>query len=79
MNKYRQAYQTAPFLKAESKYDAQYPVSSFKADLPAIYETPMICRHLRQDVVSNPTCGWWIVDTTLFEYGKGEGCYICPL
>ena len=55
MESKRTALQTAPFLNARSKYDTQHPVSSFKADLPAIYETPMIRRHSRQAIVSNPS------------------------
>ena len=45
---------------------------------PAIYETPMICRHLRQDVVSNPACGWWIVDCYMLEHRKEQKCLIQP-
>ena len=44
-----------PFWKAIPKYDTQFPVSSFKADRPAIYMTVRTCRHSRQSVVSNPS------------------------
>ena len=49
-----------PFWNRIANHGTQYPISSFKADPPAIYKTSRICRHSRQSVVSNPPAfGWW--------------------
>ena len=56
-----------PFWNTIANHGAQYPISSFKADPPAINKILRICRHSRQSVVSNPSA---------WRMGESRICYV---